>query len=514
MPQRAGGFAVDSRGARRIPSPARMTPPADLPLFHVVGFTGHRQLADPVGAAEVIKQVLAEIQAEAPGEWIAQSSVAAGGDQIFVHTALGMGLGWEALLPLPPAEFSRDFPAEEWREVKALLTRAEHTQVVAEPGSREEAYLTGGFEIVNNCDVLLALWDGKSARGKGGTADVVGYARAMERPLIIINPDSRVVRRENFDKLRLHDANLRDLNALPSPGGGPAGGTTRDRVAAFQHKVDHAATHSAPHFRRLIAVTVWLHVAATMVATAGLAFNWHWAGLPWGKLLLLLGALGVALFVRHHRTQHIWTRCRLAAEITRSALAIWGLPRATRLFADFDWPGLEPLRRSLDVMHRRAAREAAPDFDTFKQDYLKNRIDDQLAYFRRQAGRANPQLARLRIGFETATISAIVLTAAYAVYGLFHPEWMPKLAVDLLFYFGPIVLPVVAAAFISLISINDLHRRVARYREMGMRLQTVRREIAHSQTWAGLERAIAKAERALVHEVLEWHSITSFTETH
>ena len=492
-----------------------MSEESDLPLYHVVGFTGHRRLADPAGAAEAIRKVLLELQAEAPGEWIAQSSAAAGADQIFVRTALDLKLGWEALLPLPLVDFERDFSPEEWREVQALLARAEHTEVVAEPGSREEAYLTGGFEIVNNCDLLLALWDGKSARGKGGTADVVAYARAMQRPLVIINPDSKVVRRENFERLRLHDANLRELNALTLPAGGPGNaGTTRDRVAAFQFKVDHAATHSAPHFRRLIAITVWMHVAATALATAGLAFDWHWAGLPWGKLLLLLSALGVALLVRHRRTQHTWTRCRLAAEITRSALAIWGLPRATRLFGDFDWPGLEPLRRALDVLHRRAAREGAPDFDTFKQAYLKNRIDDQLAYFARQTARANPQLSRLRFGFTAATVAAIVLTAAYALEGLFGTHLLPKWAVQLLFYFGPIVLPVVAAAFISLISINDLHRRVARYHEMQVRLEMVRREIAHSQTWAGLERAIAKAERALVQEVLEWHSFTSFTESH
>lgn len=491
-----------------------MSPSSELPLYHVVGFSGHRRLGDPVGVAESVTRALEELRREAPGEWIAQSSAAAGSDQLFVRAALDLGLGWEALLPLPLVDFERDFAPEEWREVQALLGRAEHVQVVAEPGSREEAYLSGGFEIVNSCDVLLVVWDGQTARGKGGTADVVAYARAMRRPLLIINPESKVVRREHFELLRLHDANLRDLNALAAPAGGAAGATTRDRVAAFQQKVDHAATHSAPHFRRLIALTVWLHVAATALATASLAFAWHWGGLPWGKLLLLLGALGVALIVRFQRTQHTWTRCRLAAEITRSALAIWGLPRATRLFADFDWPGLEPLRRSLDVLHRRAAREAPPDFDTFKQDYLRDRIDDQLAYFARQEARAEPQLDRLRLGFTVSTVAAIVFTGAYAVHGALGLDWVTGRAQQMLFAFLPIVLPVVAAAFISLISINDLHRRVARYREMAIRLETVRREIAHSQTWAGLERAIAKAERALIHEVLEWHSITSFTESH
>jgi len=485
---------------------------SQLPLFHVIGFSGHRQLADGPGVAQAVSAVLAELRRESPGEWIALSSAAAGADLIFVRAALELGLGWEAVLPLPLVDFERDFTPEEWKDVKALLARAERLEVATEPGSREEAYLSGGFEIVNNCDVLLAVWDGQHARGKGGTADVVAYARAMGRPIVIVNPDSKAVRRENFASLRLHDANLRYLNAVPGKTT-DIGPSARDRVAAFQQKVDAAATHSSPHFRRLIALTVWLHVTATALATASLAFDWHWSALPWGKLLCLLGALGVALFIRYQRTQHHWTRCRLAAEITRSALAIWGLPRATRLFADFDWSGLEPLRRSLDVLHRRAAREAPPDFDTFKQEYLLGRIDDQLAYFSRQEANAIPLLARLRLGFTASTVAAIVFTACYALHGTFHwamPPWLEEAG----FHFAPIMLPVLAAAFISLISINDLHRRVARYREMCIRLGTVRKEIAHSQTWAGLERAIAKAEHVLLQEVFEWHSITSFSESH
>ena len=160
-----------------------------------------------------------------------------------------------------------------------------------------------------------------------------------------------------------------------------------------------------------------------------------------------------------------------------------------------------------------AAREAQPDFDTFKQRYLKERIEDQLRYFVRQEAKAIPLLARLRAGFVTCSIGAIVFTTGYALQEVFHWELAPWVTA-LAFYFAPIVLPVLAAAFMSLISINDLHRRVARYREMCIRLETVRKEIAHSQTWAGLERAIAKAERVLLQEVFEWHSITSFSESH
>ena len=500
-------------GMTPLGGPFAMSAPSTLPLFHVVGFTGHRQLADPAGVAAAIRIQLESLGKEAPGQWIALSSVAAGADLLFVRQARELGLGWEALLPLPAVDFQRDFRPEEWAEVKPLLDRAEHLEVAAEPGSREEAYLSGGFEIVNKCDLLLAVWDGQPARGKGGTADIVAYARAMGRPVIILNPESKAVRRERFERLRLHDTNLTYLNDVP---GGPApdGDTARDRVAAFQRKVDDAATHSSPHFRRLIAFTLGLHVTATALATAALAFHWHWVALPWGKLACLIGALAVALVVRFRRTQHHWTRCRLAAEITRSALAIWGLPRATRLFADFDWSGLEPLRRSLDVLHRRAAREAPPDFDTFRQAYLRGRVDDQLAYFARQEAKAIPQLAWLRAGFITCSFAAIVFPLGYALLETVGWPTLPPTLQAGIFHFAPIMLPVLAAAFISLISINDLHRRVARYREMCIRLQAVRPEIVHSQTWAGLERAIAKAERVLLQEVFEWHSITSFTESH
>lgn len=82
------------------------------------------------------------------------------------------------------------------------------------------------------------------------------------------------------------------------------------------------------------------------------------------------------------------------------------------------------------------------------------------------------------------------------------------------FYFIPIALPVVAASFISMISINDLQRRVARYREMRAMLDDSRRQITFCQTWNSLERLVLRTERALLQEVLEWHSITSFSESH
>jgi small-conductance mechanosensitive channel len=207
-------------------------------------------------------------------------------------------------------------------------------------------------------------------------------------------------------------------------------------------------------------------------------------------------------------------RCRLAAEIARSALATWGLPRTAPLFEDLDLAEFRQLTRSLHILHRRAAAAQPVPMEEFKKIYLEKRVDDQLGYYRRRLQRALPHLARLRAGFWVTTVLAILFTTGYALAQTFHWEFLPAGAVGLLFYFLPITLPVVAAAFLSLISVHDLHRRVARYREMEHLLASSRKQVAFCQTWNSLERIVRKTEHALLQEVLEWHSITSFAESH
>jgi hypothetical protein len=493
-----------------------MSDASALPIFRVVGFSGHRQIRDPAAFARVLAEQLEALRREAPHEWIALSSVAEGSDQIFAVQARALGLAWHAVLPLPAAEFAKDFAAPEWAEVEALLRRAEHVRVIAENGTREDAYLDCGMETVNGADVLVALWDGEPARGKGGTAEVVAYARSLGKPVIVIDAATLEARRERFERLERSDRDLAHLNRLP---GGAAAGVanpfkTPAFILAFQQKCDRAATQGAPQFRRLIVATVLLHVLATIIAAAALSFGLHLTTVPWLKLLCLAGALGVAVVLRiHHHSQHSWVRCRLAAEFCRSALATWGLPRAAPLFEDIDVAGLRGLTRSLHILHSRSALAQPVAMDLFRQTYLERRIDDQLGYYRRQEARALPLFGWLRAGFWAATILALLSTLAYAVCdtaAVAVPVWVT----DAGFYFLPIALPVVAAALISLISINDLQRRVARYREMQLVLEDSRKRISFCQTWNSLERIVLKTERALLQEVLEWHSLTSFAESH
>ena len=61
-------------------------------------------------------------------------------------------------------------------------------------GSRRDApgaYAAVGAAVLEHSDLLLAIWDGEEARGRGGTAEVV-QAAAYRMPVVWIHPDRGV----------------------------------------------------------------------------------------------------------------------------------------------------------------------------------------------------------------------------------------------------------------------------------------------------------------------------------
>jgi hypothetical protein len=145
-----------------------------------VGVTGHRRLADPARLAAEVDRVLDGWEGG-----VIVSALAEGADRLVAARALERD-GWrlEAVLPMPVADFLEDFDTEASRdEFRALLARADSVSVVDAQPSRVDAYAAAGVELVDGVDVLVAVWDGQPSRGRGGTADVVAYARELGRPL-------------------------------------------------------------------------------------------------------------------------------------------------------------------------------------------------------------------------------------------------------------------------------------------------------------------------------------------
>lgn len=496
-----------------------MSPSSSLPQFKFVGFTGHRELTDNGLARKGVEAALARVQASgAKAEWIAVSSAAEGADALFAEIALAAGLAWQVVLPLPPHQFREDFSAEAWPRIEALLKRAEASVVVPPTESRTEAYLDAGLETVDRADVLIAVWDGQQSRGQGGTAEIVTYARERGRPLLIVDARTGACREENMTALALADPLIDDIDALPPPEAvvsAEAGATDRpESLVEFWQKADLAATAGAPHFRRMVGGTVILHVLATLVAVTAVVFHWHWTGLPWVKLGCLVGALSVAVVLTRSHAHHRWLRQRIAAEVCRSALGAWGLRGGFPFLDGIRVPELRGLVRTLQQLHRRGRATAGPkSLAAFKEGYLISRIERQSSYYHRQELKAAPFARRLRFSFWAATYAAIACTGFYAIAATLHLGVGAGVE-SVFFYLLPIGLPVVAAGCLSFISINDLQRRVASYREMQAMLERSRRQLAATHSWNAVAKVVAATEEGLLHEVLEWHAIARHSESH
>ena len=61
--------------------------------------------------------------------------------------------------------------------------------------SKQESYLEASKKVVDAADLLLAVWDGKPAKGLGGTADIVRYARQELKQVIHVDPISRSIKK-------------------------------------------------------------------------------------------------------------------------------------------------------------------------------------------------------------------------------------------------------------------------------------------------------------------------------
>ena len=152
-----------------------------------VGVTGHRALRHVDAVADAVGDVLDSLSDGTP--LVAVSSLAEGADRIVAEAVLRRGGSLEVILPLAADDYEADFASERSRRAfHDLLAAAKSVSVVAPPAhqsgsddargdDRVAAYERAGLAVVEACDVLVALWDGAVARGRGGTAEIVDAAR-------------------------------------------------------------------------------------------------------------------------------------------------------------------------------------------------------------------------------------------------------------------------------------------------------------------------------------------------
>ena len=145
-----------------------------------------------------------------PRRLVALSPLAEGADRLVAELILDATEhgALHVILPMELADYRTDFAtAESQAGFQSLFDRADiitfpdqlplpedHTRTAtpsdragaARQQTREADYEQCGRYVVDHCDVLLVLWDGQPSRGRGGTAEIVAYARQLGRSLVWI----------------------------------------------------------------------------------------------------------------------------------------------------------------------------------------------------------------------------------------------------------------------------------------------------------------------------------------
>lgn len=184
-----------------------------------VGVTGHRDLCDAEVPAlrDQVRAFFSYLDQEFPGlDLQLITPLAEGGDQLVAEVAVELGIPLIVPLPMSRQDYEKDFTTPEGlRSFHTLMEAAEviHLPLVEEPSlrsgampdaHREMQYMQLGVFISNHCQVLLALWDGKSASESGGTADVVNYHLTAIMPGYSISEESPNLLADNENDLTYH----------------------------------------------------------------------------------------------------------------------------------------------------------------------------------------------------------------------------------------------------------------------------------------------------------------------
>src|SRR2546425_1237105 len=157
-----------------------------------IGLSGHQQLGDE-STVQFVSQQLRDLLAtyrqmarDKGQEIVACSALALGADQLFVKTALELGIPVEVAIPC--AKYTEIFSTPEaLDEYHRLLSSCQDVHSLPFDDCTDDAYLAAGHWIVDHSDLVILVWNGYPAAGKGGTADIASYARLVGRPFVHVH---------------------------------------------------------------------------------------------------------------------------------------------------------------------------------------------------------------------------------------------------------------------------------------------------------------------------------------
>ncbi|SNS74162.1 hypothetical protein [Actinomadura mexicana] len=149
-----------------------------------VAITGHRDLDSRT--ARMVDTGIRRLLAQRATDVTGVTCLAEGADQIFARAILAIGGRLEVIIPATGYEAGLEARARDDFEELAEHAVAVRRLPYRNPGPR--SYLHAGLTMLDGVERLIAVWDGAPARGRGGTAEIVGHARQRRIDVDVLWP--------------------------------------------------------------------------------------------------------------------------------------------------------------------------------------------------------------------------------------------------------------------------------------------------------------------------------------
>ena len=540
-------------------------PAHDLPFRLRVGITGHRLLPQAESIAIAIREILATGVWElfdrpvdpklrqTPLAYTILSALAEGADRLVAVEVLKTeNSELEAVLPLAKKDYLQDFTtAESKAEFQRFLDLAQKIEVLTETGPetglddvRQKAYEAAGRHVVDHCDLLIAVWDGKPARGRGGTAEIVSYAREKRRPLIIVSSlaphdlrfengfglnNQTYIRLVVFNSFNLAAdvqaayANNMHRDLFDNPEGARLDGAVKERIRSgllpWYVRASLIAKRSQKNYLRAGLLVYSLSPLA--VAAVALAILMPRLASPAFVVEFIL--LGIILLIivtsDRHRTHQNWIETRFLAERIRSAvfLTACGVQASPLVHIRVLRPQLESgewaLRAFNEIMRRMGRVEPCDQSgcDLGIAYVRRHWLRDQIQFHVSKANRSQKAGHRLEKSGWFIFVAAII-AAGWHLVDLFlgHPEMFAWLGKPLVFL--AVVLPAIGATLGGIRGHREYSRLAKRSQYMQAVLSDLDSRFAGVTQATDLSALLQETEQLMLQDTQEWLMLMKFAK--
>jgi len=494
------------------------------------------------------------------------SSIAYGADTLAVETARAVELPVHLVLPKPvmkqddgsvdtksgfaadfwekdaSGEFVR-FRTGDWERTLKQITDAESgigggtLRLTHGSQNQPECYYDTCLDILECCDVLVAVWDGKKSRGLGGTAQMVVHARKLALPILLIDSNIGTITRERPERFAVKDDAgcklIKDVDVFSRSYADIAGGPDETTDEIFG-RLEACSNKESEHFRGYLVRIITIHGCATFVAAVACILphdSAFWkaalAVLALSEFCMVAWALWQTKRLNRHDIHQRWMKTRFATELLRAMKTFGGLLDPTHPLVGRHERAWHRFAVTLGLMLHRE-HGSPSDWRSARDDYVASRLRHpdmrigQIKYFTEKQALAEPHFHRtVRWGSALTTAAFLFVLGAFlyktrawltdtghglpTALELTHGWTWRAASADVAFRLMPISLPLAAGVFISLRSALDSGRRTYRYQELAKFLDDSANHLEALQTEASVRRAVAATEEVLLDELIEWH---------